>query len=104
MRAHHDMGGLPAEAINRSEHTYAPWEKRTHALMLLLSEPCRGLLTVDQLRRGIEALGEGEYDRRTYYERWIASLADNLIHRGVITVDELGRKLAEIEAREGAAS
>lgn len=100
MRAHHDMGGLPAGPIDRAEHTYAPWEKRTHALMLLLAEPCRGLLTVDQLRRGIEALGEGEYDRRTYYERWIASIADNLITRGVITVDELGRKLAEIEARE----
>jgi hypothetical protein len=94
------MGGQPAEAINLSEHKYAPWEKRTHAMMILLAEPCRGLLTVDQLRRGIEALGDGEYDRRTYYERWIASIADNLIHKGIITIDELGRKLAEIEARE----
>jgi hypothetical protein len=99
MRAHHDMGGLPAGPIERSEHTYAPWEKRTHAMMILLAER-PGLLSVDQLRRGIEALGEGEYDRRTYYERWIASIADNLIQKGIITVDELGRKLAEIEARE----
>ncbi len=101
MRQHHDMGGLPAGPLDRSEHTYAPWEKRTHALMLLLSEPCRGVMTVDELRRGIETLGEQEYDRLGYYERWIASIAGNLIEKGVITVDELGRKLAEIEGRQG---
>lgn len=104
MRAHHDMGGLPAGPIEPSEHTYAPWEKRTHALMLLLSEPCRSLMTVDELRLGIETLGEGEYDRLTYYERWIASIANNLLKKGVLTVDELARKLAEIEAREGQSS
>jgi hypothetical protein len=100
MRQHHDMGGQPAGPLDRSEHTYAPWEKRTHALMLLLSEPCRAVMTVDELRRGIEGIGEAEYDRLTYYERWIASIADNLVRKGVITVDELGRKLAEVEARE----
>ena len=100
MRQHHDMGGQPAGPLDRSEHTYAPWEKRTHALMLLLSEPCRAVMTVDELRRGIEGLGAAEYDRLTYYERWIASIADNLVRKGVLTVDELGRKLAEVEARE----
>ena len=100
MRQHHDMGGQPAGPLDRSEHNYAPWEKRTHALMLLLSEPCRAVMTVDELRRGIEGLGAAEYDRLTYYERWIASIADNLVRKGVLTVDELGRKLAEVEARE----
>jgi len=100
MHQHHDMGGRPAGPLDRSEHNYAPWEKRTHALVLLLAEPCRAVMTVDELRRGIEGLGEAEYDRLTYYERWIASIADNLVRKGVITVDELGRKLAEVEARE----
>jgi hypothetical protein len=36
----------------------------------------------------------------TYYERWMASLANILIQRGIVTVDELGRRLAEVEARE----
>jgi Nitrile hydratase beta subunit len=103
MRQHHDMGGLPAGPLDRSEHTYAPWEKRTHALLVLLAEPCRAVMSVDELRRGIETLGEQEYDRLGYYERWIMSIAANLIHKGVITVDELGRKLVEIEAREGGA-
>ncbi len=98
MRAHHDMGGLPAGPLDLSEHNYAPWEKRTHAMLLLLAE--RGVMTVDELRRGIESLGAEEYDRMTYYERWIASIANTMIQKGAITVDELGRKLAEIEARE----
>jgi hypothetical protein len=100
MRAHHDMGGLPAGPIDQSEHNYAPWEKRTHAMMVLLSEPARRMMTTDELRRGIESLGAAEYDRMTYYERWITSIANAMIQKGVFTVDELGRKLTEIEARE----
>lgn len=102
MRQHHDMGGLPAGPVDRSEHAYAPWEIRTHALLLLLAEPGRQIMNVDELRRGIEGLGAAEYDRLGYYERWIASIAANLIEKGVLTVDELGRKLAEVEARERA--
>jgi hypothetical protein len=98
MRAHHDMGGLPAGPLDRSEHVYAPWEKRTHALVWLLSN-C-GVMTVDELRRGIESLGSAEYDRLGYYERWISSISQTLLQKGVFTTDELGRKLAEIEARE----
>jgi hypothetical protein len=36
-----------------------------------------------------------------YYERWMHAIAQTLIQRGVITIDELGRKLAEQEARDG---
>src|SRR5439155_27050639 len=98
MRQHHDMGGLPAGPLDRSEHPYAPWEKRTHALMLLLSEPGRKVMTVDELRRGIEGLGAEEYDRLVYYERWITSITANLIEKGALTVDALGRTHAEVEA------
>jgi hypothetical protein len=100
MRAHHDLGGRPAGPIDRSEHQYAPREKRVHALLLLLSDDKRRLMTVDELRRGIESLGAAEYDRLSYYERWIMSITNTLLQRGVLTADELGRKLAEIEERE----
>jgi len=102
MRRHHDMGGLEAGPVERREHDYAPWEKRVDAIMRLLSDPKRRILRVDELRRGIEALGPGAYDELSYYERWIASIADNLIEKGVITIDELGRRMAEIEARHEA--
>lgn len=99
LRRHHDMGGLPAGPVDRAEHDHAPWEKRVDALMRLLSDSKRRVLTVDELRRGIEELGPGAYDTYSYYERWMASLTNILLEKGVITVDELGRRMAEVEAR-----
>ena len=99
MRGHHDMGGLPAGPVERSEHDHALWEKRVDALMMLLSAPSRRLLRVDELRRNIEALPPDAYDRMTYYERWISAIANTLLQRGVITADELGRKMAGVAAR-----
>ncbi len=102
MRQHHDMGGLPAGPVERQEHDYALWEKRVDALMVLLSEPQRALLRVDELRRNIEALGAAAYENMNYYERWISAIANTLLQRGVLSADEVGRKLAEIEARKTA--
>ena len=94
------MGGLPAETVVPAEHDFALWEKRVDALMRLLSPPANKLLYVDELRRNIEALPPDAYDRMTYYERWISAVANTLLQRGVITADELGRKMAEVEAQQ----
>jgi hypothetical protein len=99
MRRHHDMGGQPAGPVTPTEHDYAPWEKRVDAILRLLIHPERRVMTVDELRRGIEELGPGAYDELSHYQRWIASIANILLEKGVLTVDELGRRLAEIEAR-----
>jgi hypothetical protein len=98
MRSHHDMGGLPAGPIERHEHVNAAWEKRVDALARLLSE--KKLRRVDEARRAIEALPPDAYDRMSYYERWMAATAQLLLERGVITSDELGRKIEEVRARE----
>ena len=94
-RRHHDMGGQPAGSVDPSEQAPAPWEKRVDALMVLLSR--RGILTVDELRRGIEELGADAYDRYTYYERWMASMTNLLLEKRIIEVNELGERMAEIE-------
>jgi len=95
------MGGLPAGRIEPAEHDYAEWERRVDALMVLLTgvRGNRKLMTVDELRKNIEALGPGAYDRMSYYERWVTSITQTMIQRGVITTDELGRKMEEIEKR-----
>jgi Nitrile hydratase beta subunit len=98
-RAHHDMGGLPAQAVAASEHDYAPWEKRVDALLVLLANRKPPLMTVDELRKNIESLGPEVYDKLGYYERWIHSIAHTLIQRGVISIDELGHKIAEVQHR-----
>lgn len=92
------MGGLPAGPVDRAGHDYAPWEKRVDAILRLLSDSKRRIVRVDELRRGIEDLGPGAYDALSYYERWIASISNLLIEKGVISIEELGRKMAEIEA------
>jgi Nitrile hydratase beta subunit len=95
-RGIHDMGGLPAGTVQPTEHDYALWEKRVDALMVLLSK--KGHLTVDELRRNIETLGAEAYDKMSYYERWIYSITQTLIQRGIITIDELGSEIAKARA------
>jgi hypothetical protein len=97
MRGVHDIGGLPDGAIDKGQHDYALWEKRVDALNVLLWR--KGLSRVDEHRRAIESLGADVYAKLTYYERWIAATAASMIEKGIIPVDELGRRMAEIEAR-----
>jgi hypothetical protein len=97
MRGYHDIGGLPLGAIDRAQHDYALWEKRVDAMLVLLSN--KKLITTDELRLGIETLGADAYERLSYYERWIASIARALVARGVLTTDELGRRMAEAGQR-----
>jgi hypothetical protein len=101
-RGHHDMGGLPAGRVEPTEHDYAEWERRVDALMVLLTgvRGGRKLMTVDELRKNVEALGPGAYDSMGYYERWVTSITQTMIQRGVITTDELGRKMEEIGKRD----
>jgi hypothetical protein len=100
-RGHHDMGGQPAGKVRRTEHAYEDWEMRVDALMVLLTGIGGGQkrMTVDELRKNIEALPPGDYDRMGYYDRWITSLTQTMIQRGVITTDELARKMQEVEKR-----
>ena len=56
----------------------------------------KGLVTNDETRFGIETLGAEQYERLTYYEKWIASVTHALVARGLITTDELGRKMADV--------
>jgi hypothetical protein len=99
MRGYHDIGGSQLGAIDTSQHDYALWEKRVDAMLVLLSK--KGVITLDELRLGIETLGADAYERLGYYERWIASIARALVARGVITTDELGRRMAAAERASG---
>ena len=99
MRRVHDIGGLEAEDIDTADHTAAPWEKRVRVMLQQLGRRDVPVVSRDELRRGIEDLGTEEYDRLNYHERWAASITSILLQKGVIDVDELGRKMQEVEAR-----
>ena len=92
-RGIHDIGGLPAEKVQPSEHDYAEWERRVDALMVLATGiKGRKLMTVDELRKNIEALPRDAYDKLSYYERWVTSITQSLTDRGVVTEEELRAK------------
>jgi hypothetical protein len=93
----HDLGGAEAGAVERDEHGYALWEQRVDALLVLCTS--KGLFTVDGLRRAIEDLGPEAYAAMSYYERWIASVAQNLIEAGVFTPAELAARMEAVAAR-----
>jgi hypothetical protein len=100
-RGHHDVGGQPAGKVEPEEHDYELWERRVDALMMLLSgvKCAKRLITVDELRKNIERLPPQAYERMSYYERWVSSITRTLIERGVITSEELARKMSEINER-----
>lgn len=93
----HDMGGLAAGRVDREEPAHAPWERRIDAIRALVAK--RRLLRTDEIRRNTEDLGPGVYDKLSYHERRCAAIANALLQKNVITVDELGRKMAEVERR-----
>ncbi len=99
MRRHHDMGGLDAGPVEPSGHDYLPWEKKVDALVRLAGDSKRKMVGMSELRRAIEDLGPGVYDEMTYYERWISAVTNVMIEKGHISVDELGRKMADVKAR-----
>ena len=102
-RGPHDLGGKPGGAVDRAEHENTFWEKRVDALMRLLSHPERRVITVDELRRGVEGLPEDEYQSLGYYQRWLLSITGLLLEKGVITREELGDRVHELQHRLGVA-
>lgn len=98
MRRPHDVGGLEAGPIDTEEHLSEPWEKRLRVMARFLQRRQPPIVTVDELRRGIEDLGE-DYHHLSYNECWTASIANILLQKGVISVEELGRKMAEVKTR-----
>ncbi|HEX4745354.1 MAG TPA: hypothetical protein VFU99_00595 [Gaiellaceae bacterium] len=84
----HDRGGWPTdEQIDRTEHELADWEVLMDAIVGALSG--RGVMNVDELRRGIEAMAPGAYEGASYYERWLSSVETVLTEKGVLAPGEL---------------
>ena len=89
----HDRGAWPSDApIDRTEHQLADWEVLTDALVHSLAG--QGLLNVDELRRGIESMPPNEYERASYYERWLYSIERILTEKSVLASGEVDARVA----------
>lgn len=90
------MGGVPrlmCEPVDTEPHALTEFDKEVDALCQVLR--AKGVMSVDELRRGIEAIPADQYDRLSYYERWMRSITDNLLARGALTAAEVHAALAE---------
>ncbi len=100
-RASHDLGGvepLASAAIDRREHALTQFDKNVDALIYLLSHPSRRIIRVDELRRAIESLSADDYARLSYYECRLRAVHDLLIEKGLLSADEIARKIDELRA------
>ncbi len=97
MQRVHDRGGWPdAGPIDRGEHAVSLWEKRTDALMRLLTS--HGVMRVDELRRAIESVEPGAYEQMGYYERWITAIEQLMIEKQILTSAEIDQTVEELAA------
>ena len=75
------------EPVDIEPHGLTDFDREVDALRQMLA--AKKLMTVDELRRGIESLPEADYHRLSYYQRWIRSITDTLLRHGVVTEAEL---------------
>jgi len=95
-RAHHDLGGVSrfaCQSVDPTPHAPSPFDRRVDALRQVLTN--HGLLSVDELRRGIESLDPAIQDRSSYYERWLLSMVSILLEKGTISEAALRAELTE---------
>ena len=98
MRLPNDIGGLSAGNVDRIDHELEPWEKRCHAFADVLD--LHKLINTEEKRRGVEALGAELIGKLSYYERWILVFANISFQKGLVTPEELAKKMAEVAARD----
>ena len=98
-RGVHDLGGEPAGPVDLAEHERTFFDQRVDAMMRLLAHPEHGYYTVDAMRRAIESLPREEYFELGYYERWLRAARRLVVEKGLLSEDELSRKLASLAAQ-----
>ena len=99
MNGIHDMGGMdgfgPIEREADEPVFHEAWEGR----VLALTRACGawGKWNIDKSRFGIEQMPPEDYLRRSYYEKWLWRLEKLLVEAGMITRDEIERRVTELK-------
>ena len=99
MRSHHDIGGMIAGPVDRTEKAVPGWARLAEALRALID----ARYCLHEQRRRIEALGPEAYARLGYHELRITALAGALAEKDIVAADELARRMAELRNRDGGA-
>ncbi|MDG1459223.1 MAG: nitrile hydratase subunit beta [Pseudoprimorskyibacter sp.] len=89
----HDMGGRFGEGAIPDKDDTTVFQHHWHAtaLAVTITSGSLGRWNIDAGRHAREALRPRDYARFSYYERWMAALADLLVERGILTSDDIIR-------------
>jgi len=94
------MGGRRSnEPLNLQEHALADWEVLADAVAQALG--AKGIRSTDESRRAMEDMPEADYRGLSYYERWTRGTEQLLVEKGILSSDEIDRKMAELESTWG---
>ncbi|WP_336346230.1 nitrile hydratase subunit beta [Halalkalicoccus ordinarius] len=101
MNGVHDMGGMHgfgAIATDDTAQFHADWERLVFSMDKAVK--AQEIINIDQKRHAIERMGQAEYLRSTYFERWMAAIEIMLAEEGYLTPDELETRLEEVLVAE----
>jgi len=98
-RGYHDIGGLPAGAVDTATTQPKPWEKLSTAISNALGRGGRKIYVTDESRRAREQMGEPLYSELDYFERATESMKIILLEKELFTEAELEDRMAEIARR-----
>ena len=103
MNGIHDLGGMhglgPIEREADEPYFHEQWESRVFGLFF--ANFAEGNFNVDQFRHAIERMAPADYLKTSYYEHWLHAYETLLAEKGIISIEELDRKQAELMKTEG---
>lgn len=87
----HDMGGRFGDGPVRPDLDEPVFKEEWHARALAVTLAAGGLgqWNIDTSRHAREKLAPKDYARFSYYEKWLAGLADLLVDKGIVTEEEV---------------
>lgn len=102
MNGVHDMGGMqcmgPVQPEKNEPVFHERWESRVFALVLVMFAWRKWNL--DTFRYEQENTSPAEYLRMSYYERWLSSLTELLVKRGLATGAEIENGTPQANSRK----
>jgi nitrile hydratase len=87
----HDMGGRFGDGSVQPDRNEPVFKEDWHARALALTLAAGGLgqWNIDMSRHAREKLAPRDYAAFSYYEKWLAGLADLLVEKGLVSPEEL---------------
>jgi nitrile hydratase subunit beta len=93
----HDIGGMDGFGVIERETDepvfHEPWERRVFGMSMVGA----GLppITLDARRHQLERLSPVQYLSSSYYERWLARIDFGLVEAGILTREEIDRRMRQ---------